>query len=166
MKSVANKTQKPLSVPLPRGKTLHLGPGKTGQISSEAAEHPPLAKLVHAGEIEVFDDSPAPTGGTGAGGKGGRSFYRPPREQRKSPQRRPVSETELTHVASCQESTGPHLRFSPRGKVVVRTERATDPDAGDQECRRGRCASASRSPSRSSVQKRERAFAQRRASAS
>ena len=73
--SIANETQKPLSVPLPRGKTLHLGPGKTGQISSEAAEHPPLAKLVHAGEIEVFDDSPAPTGGTGAGGKGGRSFY-------------------------------------------------------------------------------------------
>jgi len=26
MKSIANKTQKPLSVPLPRGKTLHLGP--------------------------------------------------------------------------------------------------------------------------------------------
>jgi hypothetical protein len=38
MKTVANKTQKPLSVPLPRGKVLHLGPGKTGQISSEAAE--------------------------------------------------------------------------------------------------------------------------------
>jgi len=75
MKSIANKTQKPLSVPLPRGKTLHLGPGKTGQISSEAAEHPPLAKLVHAGAIEVFDDGPAPIGGTGAGGKGGRSFH-------------------------------------------------------------------------------------------
>jgi len=75
MKSIANKTQKPLSVPLPRGKTLHLGPGKTGQISSEAAEHPPLTKLVQAGEIEVFDDGPAPIGGTGAGGKGGRSFH-------------------------------------------------------------------------------------------
>ena len=54
----------------------------------------------------------------------------------------------------------------PAGKVVARTERATDRDAGDQECRRGRCASASRSPSRSSVQKRERASAHRRASAS
>ena len=56
MKTVANKTQKPLSVPLPRGKVLHLGPGKTGQISSEAAEHPRLKKLVDAGEIEVFDE--------------------------------------------------------------------------------------------------------------
>ena len=28
MKSIANETQKPLSVPLPRGKTPHLGPRK------------------------------------------------------------------------------------------------------------------------------------------
>jgi hypothetical protein len=62
MKTVANKTQKPLSVPLPRGKTLHLGPGKTGHISSEAAEHQQLRNLVDAGEIEVFDEAPAPTG--------------------------------------------------------------------------------------------------------
>jgi hypothetical protein len=34
MKTVASKTGNPLSVPLPRGKTLHLGPGKTGHISS------------------------------------------------------------------------------------------------------------------------------------
>jgi hypothetical protein len=82
MKSIANKTQKPLSVPLPRGKTLHLGPGKTGQISSEAAEHPPLAKLVHAGEIEVFDDGPASIGGTGGGAKGRRSFHGHPGNSR------------------------------------------------------------------------------------
>jgi hypothetical protein len=74
-KSIANKTQKPLSVPLPRGKTLHLGPRKAGRISSEAAEHPPLAKLVDAGEIQVFDDGPASVGGTGGGGKGRRSFH-------------------------------------------------------------------------------------------
>jgi len=75
MKSITNKTQKPLSIPLPRGKTLHLGPGKTGQISSEAAEHPPLTKLVQAGEIDVFDDHAAPTGGSGGGAKGPRPFY-------------------------------------------------------------------------------------------
>ena len=75
MKSITNKTQKPLSVPLPRGKTLHLGPGKTGQISSEAAEHPPLAKLVQDGQIEVFDDHPAPTGSMEGGGRGPRSFH-------------------------------------------------------------------------------------------
>jgi hypothetical protein len=82
MKSIANKTHKPLSVPLPRGKTLHLGPRKTGQISSEAAEHPPLAKLVHAGEIEVFDDGPASIGGTGGGAKGRRSFHGHPGNSR------------------------------------------------------------------------------------
>ena len=75
MKSIANKTQKPLSVPLPRGKTLHLGPGRTGQIASEAAEHPPLAKPVLAGESELLDDGPAPIGGTGGGGKGRPSFH-------------------------------------------------------------------------------------------
>jgi hypothetical protein len=75
MKTVTNKTRKPLSVRLPRNKTLHLGPGKTGHISSEAAEHPQLRKLVDAGEIEVFDDGPTPTGGTGGGGKGRPSFY-------------------------------------------------------------------------------------------
>jgi hypothetical protein len=59
---------------LPRGKTPHPGPGRTGQIASEAAEHPPLAKLGHAGEIELFDDGTAPIGGSGGGGKGCRSF--------------------------------------------------------------------------------------------
>ena len=29
MKTITNKTHRPLSVPLPRGKTLFLGPGKT-----------------------------------------------------------------------------------------------------------------------------------------
>jgi hypothetical protein len=78
MKTVTNKTRKPLSVALPRNKTLHLGPGKTGQISSEAAEHPQLRKLVDAGEIEVFDDRPGPSGGAGGGGKGRPSFYGQP----------------------------------------------------------------------------------------
>ena len=75
MKTVTNKTRKPLSVPLPRNKTLHLGPGKTGQISSEAAEHPQLRKLVDAGEIEVFDGGPGPSGAVGGGGKGHPSFH-------------------------------------------------------------------------------------------
>jgi hypothetical protein len=75
MKTLTNKTRKPLNVPLPRNKTLHLGPGKTGQISSEAAEHPQLKKLGDAGEIEVFDDGhPGPSGGAGGGGKGRPSF--------------------------------------------------------------------------------------------
>jgi hypothetical protein len=75
MKTVTNKTRKPLSVPLPRNKTLHLGPGKTGQISSEAAQPPQLRKLVDAGEIEVFDDGPGPSGGGVGDGKGRPSFH-------------------------------------------------------------------------------------------
>ena len=69
MKTVSNKTQKPLSVPLPRGKTLHLGAGKTGQIAAKDADHPPLKKLVDAGQIEVFDEGsrPAETAGSGKG---------------------------------------------------------------------------------------------------
>ena len=57
MKIITNKTQRPLSVSLPRGKTLHLGPGKTGQISSKDAEHSPLRKLAEAGSIEILDEA-------------------------------------------------------------------------------------------------------------
>ena len=55
MQTVSNKTQRPVSVPLPRGKTLHLGAGKTGHISSKAVEYPQLKKLGDAGEIEVLE---------------------------------------------------------------------------------------------------------------
>jgi hypothetical protein len=53
---ITNKTKKPLSVPLPRGKVLHLGPGKSGQIASNDAEHPPLKALVESGAVEVAAD--------------------------------------------------------------------------------------------------------------
>lgn len=63
MKTVTNKTQKPVRVPLPRGKTLHLGPGRSGQIASSAADHPQLKKLVEAGEIEILGEGPGSTEG-------------------------------------------------------------------------------------------------------
>lgn len=50
---VRNKSHKPISVPLPGGKSLHLSPLKTGQISAAAADHPPVKRLVEAGEIEI-----------------------------------------------------------------------------------------------------------------
>jgi hypothetical protein len=68
VKTISNKTRRPLSVPLPRGKTLHLGPGKTGQIASTAADHPPLKKLVDAGEIEILGEGHQ----TAVGGGGGK----------------------------------------------------------------------------------------------
>ncbi len=71
MKIVKNKTQKPLRVPLPRGKTLHLGPGKSGQIATEAAEHAALKKLVASGEIEVVEAGDEPDAAGGGGPRSG-----------------------------------------------------------------------------------------------
>ena len=68
MKTVRNTTHTPLAVPLPGGKTLHLGPLKTGEIATPAAEHPPLMRLVEEGKLEVFDGSPADGPGAAAGG--------------------------------------------------------------------------------------------------
>ena len=70
MAAVTNKTGKPLSIPLPRGKTLHLGPRKSGQISSHDIEHPALKKLVEAGAIEVVAEGPGSTAGDGGGTHG------------------------------------------------------------------------------------------------
>jgi len=67
MAAVSNKTQKPLSVPLPGGKTLHLGPGKTGQISAKAVDDPRLKKLVDAGDLEVIGEEARPAAGRGRG---------------------------------------------------------------------------------------------------
>ena len=72
MTTISNKTQRPLSVPLPGGKTLHLGPGKSGEIAAKASEHPPLKKLIDAGEIEVLGEGSRSTGGN-TGGKKGRA---------------------------------------------------------------------------------------------
>ena len=52
---ITNKSKKPLTVPLPGGKKLFLGPGKTGQISPKAAARPAIQKLIEAGDIEVAD---------------------------------------------------------------------------------------------------------------
>ncbi len=66
MKTIVNKTTRPLRVPLSGGKTLHLGPKKNGQIADPAAEHPALRKLIEAGDIEIQGE-----GGTEAeGGEG------------------------------------------------------------------------------------------------
>jgi len=75
MPVVNNKTQKPLSVPLPGGKTLHLGPGKTGQISARAIQDPRLKKLVDAGEIELVTEDSRSTAGPGGGARS-RNFMR------------------------------------------------------------------------------------------
>ncbi len=53
MATITNKTCKSLSVPLPGGKRLRLGPLKSGEISPKAVDHPPVQKLIEAGEAEI-----------------------------------------------------------------------------------------------------------------
>ncbi len=71
---ITNQTKRPLAIPLPGGKKLRLGPGKMGQISPKAAEHPPVKKLVEAGDILIVAEgrSDSSTSG-GSGGAGGSS---------------------------------------------------------------------------------------------
>ena len=72
MKTISNKTRKPLSVPLPGGKKLHLGPARNGQISDNAIDHPPLKKLLDGGDIAIVGDGPA-GGDVESGGQKGPS---------------------------------------------------------------------------------------------
>jgi hypothetical protein len=67
MKTVTNKTRAPIRIPLPRGKSLHLGPMRTGQIRDQDAEHPALKKLVEAGDVEIFDGGQQASAATSGG---------------------------------------------------------------------------------------------------
>jgi hypothetical protein len=65
MPRVTNNTQRPLIVPLPHGKKMHLGPGKSGEIAANAVDHAALKKLVEAGELEVTRESSGTVDTTG-----------------------------------------------------------------------------------------------------
>jgi hypothetical protein len=56
MTIISNTTKKPLSVPLPGGKRLFLGPGKSGQIVSTAVDHPPVKALIDGGSLAVVSE--------------------------------------------------------------------------------------------------------------
>lgn len=61
MKEIRNKTHAPLRVPLPQGKTLHLGPLQTGEIAANTVDHPPFKKLVDDDKVEILGDGePSP----------------------------------------------------------------------------------------------------------
>jgi len=74
---ITNKTTKPLSLPLPGGKKLFLGPGKTGQVTAKALDHPPIVKLLEAGDIATADGG----GRRKDGGGGGMTAPAPGRRQ-------------------------------------------------------------------------------------
>lgn len=60
MKTIKNKARRPLRVPLSRGRSLHLGPGKEGQVATQDAERDSFKKLVEAGDIEVLGEGSGP----------------------------------------------------------------------------------------------------------
>ena len=70
MKTIVNKTHRPLKIHLSQGRVLHLGPGKEGRIVTQDAERGSVQKLVEAGEVELFDPGEGP-GGPRVGGSGG-----------------------------------------------------------------------------------------------
>jgi hypothetical protein len=53
MKTIVNKTHKPLKIQLHGGKVLHLGPGKSGQIGDDAVDEPSVRRHIEAGEVEI-----------------------------------------------------------------------------------------------------------------
>ena len=60
MKIVRNPTTAPIRVPLPQGKTLHLGPRQEGQVATHDIDHPPLAKMVEEGKLEILREAQDP----------------------------------------------------------------------------------------------------------
>lgn len=56
MKEIRNLTHAPLKIHLPGGKTLFLGPDKTGQISDHAAQAPSVRRLVDAGDVRILGE--------------------------------------------------------------------------------------------------------------
>ena len=77
MKTIVNKTRRPLKIKLAQGRVLRLGPAKEGQIATHDAERESVQEMIEAGEVDVFDDvsSSGSTGpqrvrGTGGGAQG------------------------------------------------------------------------------------------------
>lgn len=64
MKTIRNKTFKPLKLTFSGGKVLHLGPGKTGQIPDTALEQKSIKSLLKDATIEILDGGPAHGAGT------------------------------------------------------------------------------------------------------
>ena len=70
MKTIVNKTHRPLKISLARGRALRLGPRKEGQIATTDAERESVQKLLASGDVEVYDDSGPLAAGAGADSTG------------------------------------------------------------------------------------------------
>ncbi len=67
MKEIRNKTSRPIRIPLPGGKVLHLGPGKVAQIADKATQHAGVQRLVEEGSVEILGEGERTEGITGSG---------------------------------------------------------------------------------------------------
>lgn len=65
MKTIVNKTRKPVKVPLPGSKFLYLGPLKSAQIADPNAATPAVVRLIQKGDIEIQGEGTRPDGGDG-----------------------------------------------------------------------------------------------------
>ena len=72
VKTIINKTNQPLKIPLARGRLLRLGPFKEGQIATNEASRESLQKLTASGAVEIFDDI-ARSGSLGRANPSGRA---------------------------------------------------------------------------------------------
>ena len=57
MKTIVNKTHRPLKIKLSQGRVLHLGPAKEGQIATQDADRKSVQQLIESGDVEVYDDA-------------------------------------------------------------------------------------------------------------
>ncbi len=73
---ITNQSRRPLTIALPGGKKLRLGPLKSGQITARAAEHPAVKKLVEEGIIQLNDGSGATKNRAGTGNVSARPSQR------------------------------------------------------------------------------------------
>ncbi|MDF1838313.1 MAG: hypothetical protein P1V35_10620 [Planctomycetota bacterium] len=51
---ISNKTNRPLRVPLPGGKKLHLAANGKAKITPKAAEHPAVLKLIEEETVTII----------------------------------------------------------------------------------------------------------------
>jgi hypothetical protein len=63
VKTIRNKTFKPLKITFSGGKVLHLGPGRSGQVPDSALEQKSIQALVKAATIEILDAGPSHVAG-------------------------------------------------------------------------------------------------------
>ena len=59
MKLIRNRTRRPLRIPLGGDRLLHLGPGRTGQVSDDTVERTSFQNLLASGAIELLGDGTA-----------------------------------------------------------------------------------------------------------